>query len=225
MLRTRTLLSSLLPLLVLLGSCESTHQRDLARNPDLYRHTGYRASYRQNRRVYVSRLLDRRTPLSSHRDGIYPLTYTEDAFWARPVAEMLDELLRQEIDAAGLFAQIVDSEGEADWVLRPALTNFHGAVEERVVGRAVHGRAKIRLQVWGPAGAGGKRGLLRSEDYEGPIETEGRLFVPDPHALAAASFRKAVGWMLVDLDRGGRLCDGLALDPEGIMDSKRVDWR
>ncbi len=208
---------------LLLAACQTTPPRDLARTPGLYTSTGYHAKHHQDRSVWILPVGDRRQPLPTHRDGVYPLTYTEDRYWARPIAVMVDEVVRKEIADAGLFARIAPDEASADWVIEPTLLDFYGAVEERVAGRRVLGKTRLHVKVWGKRGKDGRREVLREQTYNAPTETAGAMFVPDPHALAVAACRKAVVLMLLDLEAGGRLFDGIpaeaAFDP-----TRRVPW-
>lgn len=212
----------LLPVLALLG-CQGTQVRDLARNSKLYQASGYHAAHRQARTVWIAPLKDRRKARPTHAEGIYPLSYTEDSFWSRPIAEMLDDIVRREIERSGLFRGLAAAPEEADWVLEPSVLEFHGVVEERVVGRAVRGKTALHLTVKGPRKGTGARPVLREETYEAPVATQGMLVLPDPHALAGTSLRRAVGMLLVDLDVGGQMLDGVPAEA-GFEPGKKVDW-
>jgi len=208
MARTRKIIGVLGPLgLLLFSSCASSVSKDLVRNERLYASTGYQAEHAQTRSVFVRPLRDRRQALEAYNQGIYPVTYTQDDYWERPVRTMLDELFRRELKSSGVFAHFTKDPKVADWVLEPTLLAFHGAIEERVVGRVTKGLTRLHVRVWGPRGADGQRRILRESEYAGPVEAAGLLFVPDPHALAAASFRKAMTLVLADIDRGGALAD------------------
>ncbi|HMQ22848.1 MAG TPA: hypothetical protein PKE00_10190, partial [Planctomycetota bacterium] len=165
--RASTILTTVLVLAA--ASCQSERSiRDLSANPALYQPTGYRAGYKQPRKVFIATLVDEREALPPLGDGVYPRTYTQDHFWARPLASMLEDVLRREVGGAELFTEIVDDEALADWVLEPSLAAFYGCVEERVVGRTVHGFAKLHVVVRGPKDAAGLRPVLRSRSFEAP---------------------------------------------------------
>ena len=209
--------------LLMLSACQNAPVRDLVANPKLYQATGFRARNTMPLKVFVAPLTDRRGPLAAH-SGMYPLVYTEDRYWDRPVGTMLDELLRREIEDSRIFASVVETRAEADWVLEPYLMDFHGAVEERIAGRAVRGRTALHLRVFGPQDTKGKRAVLREKRFEGPIDAHGMMFVPDPHALAASSFRKACGLMLIDLELGGRRLRGEASEAASFDPNREKDW-
>lgn len=221
----KTMLRTVLLLPVVFASCQSDEgvRRDLAENRALYQDSGYRASYTQPRSVSIRPVVDRRAPPPAHGDGVYPRTYTQDHFWARSVTEMLNDVLVREIGGAELFARVVDDPAKADWVLEPSVVAFYGCIEERVVGRTVRGLTKLHVRVLGPTGKDGRRRLLRERAYEAPTKAGGMMFVPDPHALAAASLRRAMVLLMLDLEQGGRKLDGVAT--EARFEADRVkDW-
>lgn len=220
--RASTILTTVLVLAA--ASCQSERSiRDLSANPALYQPTGYRAGYKQPRKVFIATLVDEREALPPLGDGVYPRTYTQDHFWARPLASMLEDVLRREVGGAELFTEIVDDEALADWVLEPSLAAFYGCVEERVVGRTVHGFAKLHVVVRGPKDAAGLRPVLRSRSFEAPTNAGSLLFSPDPHALAAAALRRAMVLVLVDLEDGARRLDGVPTEARFARPSEQ-DW-
>ena len=207
----------------MLTACQNAPVRDLVRNPKLYQSTGFQARKTLPLTVFVAPLNDRRGPLEPYA-GMYPLVYTEDRYWDRPVAGMLDELLQREVEESKIFTKTVETRSEADWVLEPSLVEFHGAIEERIAGRAVRGRTTLHLRVLGPKGADGKRSVLREKKFEGPVDAHGMMFVPDPHALAASSFRKTCGLLLIDLELGGRRLGGDAVEAASFDPKREKAW-
>ncbi|PIE22465.1 MAG: hypothetical protein CSA62_12070 [Planctomycetota bacterium] len=197
--------------LILLAACSSSDhvrkQRDLCDPEDGYELIGYQPQHRQQRSLYLAGVRDARGTLEAFRDGVYPVAYTRDEIWRRPVPTMVEDLLRSEIHESGLFASLPSKESEADWKLCVDLLEFHGGIEERPRGRHAFGRCTLQARIYGPKDASGKRSLLRKERFEEELRSEGSLMLPDPHGLAAACFRRANYRLLVDLDRGGRLAD------------------
>ncbi|MFQ5505458.1 MAG: hypothetical protein ACE5F1_11765 [Planctomycetota bacterium] len=211
-------------LLFAAAACAGSPVRwDLLENPELYQSTGFRAVRVQQRTVYVAPLEDRRRPPDPYVEGIYPATYTLDRYWARPVRPMLNEVILNEIEEAGLFASLVDEESLADWTIQPILLQFHGSVEERVIGRRTRGLTAILLKVFGARGPDGSRQKLREVRIEAAVESRSRFGGPNPYLLASASFRKAMGMMLADLEHGGRVFD--QEDQDLSEPAKEQPWR
>jgi hypothetical protein len=215
----------LFPLVLLVGlaGCESQAGLDLAADSGLYQELGYRAQHLQQRSYWLMPFADRRRPLPTHRDGIYPVQYTMDNDWQRPVTTMLDEVLAREIETSHIFASRAASEAEADWLIEPLLLSFHGGIEERIASRMARGVAAFWIRVHGPHQAGGDRPVVRSQEFSVPVEAEGMLVLPDPHTLAAASLRRTLAFVLLDLDQGGAIADG-AREKASPAAPTKVDW-
>ncbi len=219
-------LSPLSALLLLLPSCQVPPSRDLVKNEGLFPPIRYQARHRQTRRLFVAPLVDARKPLEAFEKGIYPISYTEDGFWERPVREMCEDLLRREIRDSGIFAGFAKDRESADWVLEVELTAFHGAVEERIVGRRSYAKAALHARVLGERGTDGKRPVLREKDFVVPVRGgAGLVLLRDPHALAAAGFRRCLAFLLQDLDQGGALVDGEAPRKTEAAPKRVVPWR
>jgi hypothetical protein len=206
----------------LAGACETASVRDMTVNPALYKDLGYKATHVQSRSYHLGDLADGRQQLPTHSKGIFPRAYTDDRHWARPVLEMLGTLIDRELAASGIFKGGEVAEADADWVIKPELIEFHGAIEEKVAGRTVLGQTKLHYQVLGPRDASGERPVLREHEIGVPIDAHGFAMVPDPYAMAAASFRRTLALWLADLERGGMLADGK--QPEKRLEPKKVEW-
>jgi uncharacterized lipoprotein YmbA len=214
-----------------LGSCSSNENgartRDLANPEDGYKLLDYEAQHRQKRSVHLDALRDLRGPLPQFAKGVYPVTYTQDEIWARPVPTMLSDLLETEIASSGIFRGLSSAE-RADWLLRVDVLEFHGGIEEHAAGRHAFGRCTLGLRVYGPVEASGERELLRKEEFSEEVRVQGSLMLPNPHGLAAASFRRASFLLLRDLDRGGLVADGLheqEVEAPEVDEPVKQDWR
>ena len=215
----------LLPLFFLVPACKSPGN-DLEHNEGLFPPLAYKVQHKQARSLWIAPIQDRRAPPKRIEKGMFPVTYTLDQSWKRPVPAMLDGLLRREIKDSGIFQSLAKTEGEADWVLDVDLLAFYGAVEERIVGRAVKSNAILHARVYGPKGADGKRPLLREREYRAPLETGASLVLSrDPFAMAAQSFRLSLAMLLTDLDQGGRLVDGVKERVRLPGKTKETPWR
>lgn len=231
MAKIATVSSFVRPLALLLGlvlaSCAGQEgartQRDLTDPQDGYERIGYRPQHRQDRTLAIAPVTDCRGKLAEFAQGVYPVAYTRDEIWRRPVPTMISELLRDEIQGSGLFRTLAEP-GASDWLLAVDLLEFHGGIEERPTGRHAFGRCSLRARIYGPRGENGERELLRKQDFEEEIRAEGSLLLPDPHGLAAASFRRASYRLLVDLDAGGRIADQRAERAAPADEPQQKDW-
>ncbi|MEZ5987861.1 MAG: hypothetical protein R3F30_01785 [Planctomycetota bacterium] len=196
--------------LVLAQGCANLEPvRDLANNPDAYKGPGYIAEHRQPRTVFVRPVEDKRGPLEPYAEGLYPVTYTEDDYWDRPMPAMLRDLLYRDLDRAHLFSGVAPSEDEADWVLDPVLLDYHGGVQQRVEGRKVIALVTLHVTVYGPKEADGTRPILRARKYTAPLDLPVSMVSVNPHSIAAACFARVSGELLIDLDEGGRMFDNV----------------
>lgn len=217
---------ALLVTFLLLAACQSTPEHDLALNEDAYQGSGYQAGHKQERRVFIRHLQDGRKDLENYAEHQYPVVYTKDRYWDRPLVLMLDDLFRKEVRNSGMFGSIVDDEAEADWVIEPILLNFYGAVEQRVAGRKYRALSELYVTVLGERGADGERKVLRKRKYEGPLDLGGVTYAQlNPYGLAAASFARCMGIVLIDLDLGGQLADGITpKTPKKVDFESQTDW-
>lgn len=218
--------SALLVPFLLLAACGSAPENDLALSEDAYRGSGYQAGHKQERKVFIRQLRDSRKELENYADDQYPVVYTKDSYWDRPLVVMLNDLFRKEVTDAGIFMSIVDDEAEADWVVEPILLNFYGAVEQRVAGRKYRALSELYVTVLGERGPDGERKLLRKRKYEGPLDLGGVTYAQlSPYGLAAASFARCMGIVLIDLDLGGQIADGITpKTPKKIDFESSTDW-
>jgi len=145
--------------LTALVACKSTPVPDLVLNTELYAMSGYSCKLPGDRSVFVTPVADARDQVvvADAAEGKYPVLYDTDARWHRPIAEMVDEVLRREVEESGIFDEITDAPKEAQIVVTPTIVAFRtGAVEELAGGRAI-AEVAIRFQVHGPAGKDGVR--------------------------------------------------------------------
>ncbi len=218
--------SALLVPFLLLAACQSGADHDLALNTDAYQGSGYQAAHKQDRTVFIRQLQDRRKDMESYAEGQYPVVYTKDRYWDRPVPVMLDAVLRNEVQDSGIFASIVEKEEDADWIIEPVLLQFYGGVEQRVDGRKYRAGTELHVIVLGEPDSQGQRKVLRKRKYEGPLDLGGVTYAQiNPYGLASASFARCMGMVLIDLDLGGQLADGIAPKQKKSVDFEtQTEW-
>ncbi|MCA8943889.1 MAG: hypothetical protein KDB80_15100, partial [Planctomycetes bacterium] len=135
---------------VCLASCEfSPPPRDLRKNPALYESTGYRARVMVDRAAFLAPLVDERAPIAE-ASGPYPRKYYDDAVWDRPMLEMVEEILADEIRDSGIFTLVQRSQPDAETlVVTPYLRGVVYGEEEQPHGRRSLAEIELRLVVHG----------------------------------------------------------------------------
>ena len=122
-LNVRAALAGLLLVVALTPACGTfDHTADLATNDLFYVDVPFRTKAPGDRTVFVTPLRDVRkaTKLPEHEQG-FPITYGDDAFWERPVTEMVAEVLTRQIGDSELFPEMVTRATPEGLVMRPTL--------------------------------------------------------------------------------------------------------
>lgn len=199
--------------LTALVACKSTPVPDLALNTELYAMSGYSCKLPGDRSVFVTPVADARdqVAVADAAEGKYPVLYDTDARWHRPIAEMVDEVLRREVEESGIFDEITDAPKEAQIVVTPTIVAFRtGAVEELAGGRAI-AEVAIRFQVHGPADKDGVRALVLDQTVVDRKVTEAAFRTASRYVLAGVSLRACILRMLQVLDTKNIGRDGMPL--------------
>jgi hypothetical protein len=168
-------------------SCESTDRIDLAHNAYIYRSPEYKAPRRAAETVFIQPLKDLRVAPDRASGSGYRAVYSDDD-WDRPVPVMVEELLVDEIDRAGIYGGIsIGDQGHpraGDIVIEPSLLAMY-RMSERPVGpsgvemRRTVASTALRLRVSGPVDASGSRPVLLDEVFHQQFETEPSLARPE----------------------------------------------
>lgn len=197
-----------------LAGCKSTPVADLALNPELYAYTDYVCKAPGDRTVFVAPVTDARTDVSVADEvnvGGFPVSYDVDGRWHRPVVEMVDEILRHEIEESEIFDEVVASPAKAQILVVPTLVSFRtGAVEEMSGGRAV-AEVSMRIEVHGPADANGNRKLMFEQAFVDRKVTEASFRTASRYVLAGVSLRAVVLRMLQTIDSKNVAREGMPM--------------
>ena len=207
-------LAALLLGLLAVSACKSTPVPDLAKNSELYAFSEFVTKLPGDRKVFVATLEDARetvTPAAPAGDVKFPILYDTDERWLRPVSEMVDEILRREIEDSEIFDEVCESPKDAQIVITPSLVAFRtGALEEISGGRGI-AEVAIRFRVHGPADASGERTLALDQTVVDRKVTEASFRTASRYVLAGVSLRACVVRMLQVLDSKNIGRDGMPL--------------
>ena len=194
-------LPSLFPVLFL-AAC-ATHQNvpDLALNERIYVPVEYETRAPGDRAVFVAPTRDERNvanyPASANG---FPISYEGDRRWNRPVPEMVDAVLLEELEASELFTEVRATGAPTDLVVQPTLVTFVTGVMEQEYGARSLAEVGIRIEVLGPVGADGKRPVLFDQVYgERQVSNPDRL-PPSTYLLTGMCMRTTMQRMLTGLD-------------------------
>lgn len=192
----------LLPWLLAIAACSSTqHVADLATNDLFYVDVPFRTKAPGDRRAFVAPLADARATaaLPAHEKG-FPIVYAGDEFWDRPVAEMAGEILQRQLGASGLFAGLQPGVSDDALLIVPSLVQFLGGTIEAMSGCRAFADVGLRVQVYGPVGAGGERPLWHDQVYFNRQATGVELAPPSPYRLFGRSLQVVMTKLLSGLD-------------------------
>ncbi len=204
-----------LPLVAL--SCQQfTDSIDLRRNGELYRSPNYRARVAVDRAAFLAPLVDERQgiPGPGQVGGPYPVSYMSDGEWPRPLLEMLEDIIIDELRDSGVFASLVRDPGVAadTLVVRPFLMTARTAWEERPFGRRAFAEIGMRIVVYGPQPAGGERPVLLEREFGEVVTSEVTVRPPSKPQMFGKALRAAMGKLLGMLDQSNVARSGVPLD-------------
>lgn len=192
----------LFPLGLLLAACGTTnYTADFAKNDLFYVDVPFTTKSPGDRPVHVLPVSDRRdaAAMPAHERG-FPITYAGDDFWERPVAEMLGEVLHRQLQDSRLFPMVCDGVQADALLVKPTLVAFTTAAIEGVSGSRSFAEVGLKLQVFGPVNANGKRGLLHERVYANRQATPQELHPTSPYRLVGRALQQAIAKALLDLD-------------------------
>src|SRR5262245_56193910 len=125
-----------LPLLLGSFGCQSPPLNDLRINEALYRSPGSVAKLPPDPPALLAPLADERTaPIADAGAPSLPITTMPEGLWARPLPEMIDGVLRAEIEKSRVFAAVLPQARADALVVKPTLTMASAAIQEHPQGR------------------------------------------------------------------------------------------
>lgn len=174
---------------------------DFARNEQLYVDVPFQTKAPGDRPVFVAPVADVRTAKDLPRqDRGFPITYGTDEVWERPVTEMVGEVLQRQFQNSGLFPAVVDAPTPDALVIKPILVSFLEGEAAAIAGTSAFAEVALKVQVFGPADASGKRAILHEETYGNRQASEPSLKPISAYRLVARALQVSVGKTLMGLD-------------------------
>ncbi len=201
MVHTFRLSAALLGLLAATACSTPSLVADFAKNDIFYVDVPFQTQAPGDRSVFVAPLADARTAvvLPTHERG-FPIAYSGDDFWERPVAQMVGEVLVRQLVTSGLFAQVVDRASPEGLVVKPSLVSFVGGATEAISGSRSFAEVGLRLQVLGPAGVDGKRAVVHEQTYGSRQVSPLEINPVSPYRLVGRSLHLTMAKVLSGLD-------------------------
>jgi hypothetical protein len=211
---------SVLSIVALLSACQTGQRRDLTANSSLFRPTGFRTGAPGDRAVFVAPLADGRevAVLPASADG-FPITYDPDGRWQRPVREMVQELLQDELRESGLFARFLTGAQPDALVVKPTLVRFHSGTIETMEGARSLAEVALRLQVYGPADAAGRRPTWHDAVYADAQVSGVRMVPVSTFVLTGRAAQAALHRALAGLDGSNVARSGVPLELPGAVET------
>ncbi|MFO1051787.1 MAG: hypothetical protein U1F36_06200 [Planctomycetota bacterium] len=191
--------------LLLLSSCASKPEvLDLAHNERLYQPPRYHARLPADRPALLLPVDDQRHKQPADASAPHwPRRPMPEELWARPIPEMVDDLLRRSLADSGVVAQLDTRVPPAAEVIvvQPVLLDARGYLEEQAAGRCTLSSFTLKLVVSSPAAADGTRATIFEQTYEQSAGSQvTRSPTPIPELLGRC-VRDAIARVLADLDR------------------------
>jgi hypothetical protein len=184
------------------GACTTpTSVVDFARNEQLYVDVPFQTKAPGDRPVFVAPVTDMRDGKDlPHQERGFPITYGNDEVWERPVTEMVGEVLQRQFQNSGLFPAVVEAAAPESLVIKPSLVSFLAGEASSIAGSSSFAEVALKVQVFGPADASGKRAVLLEETYGNRQASEVSLKPISAYRLVAKALQVSVGKTLVGLD-------------------------
>ncbi len=157
-----------LPLFGFVACQSSKDQMDLAVNPTLYTSPGYHARMPADRPAFMPPIVDDRgSSTPEEASGPFPVTWMPDSYWDRPVVEMVDDTLREELKDSGVFSSIEDTPPPSPdaVVVQVEMTRARCGLEEQAAKRRSMAELTVNVTVRGPVDASGGRDVIWQKEF------------------------------------------------------------
>jgi hypothetical protein len=190
------------PFALLLAGCASVNTTaDLAENELLYVDVPFATKAPGDRALFVAPVVDARDPtgLPLQERG-FPITYSGDDFWERPVPAMVADVLRRQLADSGLFTHVGDVPTADGLILKPTLVAFTTGAQESMAGARSFAEVVLRLEVLGPQDAAGRRAVLHDKAYGNRQLSEQGSRPLSPYRLVGRALQQSMVRVLSGLD-------------------------
>lgn len=198
--KTRILVSLCAALSWLAGCTSTRHEVDLARNPMICGDLPFATRAPGDRAVFVAPVIDARRGERPAHDRGFPIYYGPDSAWDRPVADMVGELLERELAESGLFAVVSPTASPEAVVIQPELVKFLMGSMENIHGARGFAEVALKLRVFGPSDAAGKRPLWFERVYGERQVAEAQIKPANMFFLAGGVTLQSLAKMMSSLD-------------------------
>ena len=207
--------------LVWLASCGSTADDvDLATNDLLYRSPNYQARMVSDRAAFMPLVKDDRAEVlaaeASNAKNVsdpFPVRWMPDGYWDRSPIEMLDDVIRREFHASGLFAEVRDNPPvkPEDIVVEVSVTIARGGVQEQFEKRSSVGEVGTRVMVYGPASPNGARDVIWRQEFHKKLTSEPIMRPPGVPSMVGAAAQSVVAKMCAAIDESNVARSGVPI--------------
>ena len=174
--------------------------RDLARGGAYYSSPAFEALTQQAVQAYIAPLKDaRKDPQQPEGDVV--AEFVKEG-WDRSVRVMVEEILRDEIGKSGIYAGIINTAASNALIIEPTLMVLYGAWETRQggfddYGSRTYALAAIRIKIYGPADANGKRLVWLNKELRQLVASKfQRSTPPSLPSLTGVALSQAMGQVL-----------------------------
>ncbi len=216
-------------LALLLSSCSmmQNDSLDLRLNHKLYHDTAYRARLASDKLVFCTPIKDVRANVAvvAAASGPYPITHMPENVWARPLLEMIEDILMDELVASDVFAGVDLSVPPPDEALifELSLMTLHAAQEERPFGRRTYSDIGIAVRIYG-AKQGSKERPIVFERQFGKISSSNVGTSPPMIAkMVGSALRGVLLDMLAAIDQSNIARSGIPNAPMRSAPKKATD--
>ncbi len=193
-----------LPLLLVLpfaGCMTPDYTSDLAKNDLLYTDVEFATKAPGDRAVFIAPVTDvRKVDNLPTVDHGCPIVYGGDDFWERPVSDMIGDVLERQVASSGLFAAVAPQASANALVIKPQVVSFLVGAIDGVAGTSSFAEVGLRLTVYGPADATGKRAVLHDTIYASRQSTDRQLSPISPYRLVGRALQVSMTKALSGLD-------------------------
>ena len=203
---------ALLALCTLLG-CGAPEVNDLARNEKLFPPTRFTAKLPADLAAFVTPLVDaRKAWVADASSSGYPATAMPEGIWARPMPEMVDEVLRRELGTCGVVKSVLQRAEAGALIVKPSLVTGAAAVQELPQGRRTIAEAGIRIVVLGRDDGNGKRATLHDQVYTQRLVSDVEMRPAPALGLLSRAMRTSLTTALAGLDQSNVARSGVPLE-------------
>jgi uncharacterized lipoprotein YmbA len=199
---------------ILLAACSTTEHKiaDFAQNPEIYSGLDYTSRLPGDRTVFLAPVADQRDEtLLPKAQGQFPIVYDDENRWNRSIPEMLDEVLRNDLEQSKVFAKVAEKAADADIVIQPTLLTFVTGAMELDSGAQAISQLGLKVQVLGSIDENGMRPVLLEQLYGERQLSDAGMRTPSRVLLTGRVVRTTMQKLVRSLDTSNVGRNGMPL--------------